>query len=562
MDKKSTGSFAKVRKLIKILRKCNGKTVIGDSAALIPPKAAKILTYCGLLLLTGAIFAGAYMVQPYMAGFVAVKSLAQMLMLILLIISFVLAVKDIVTVLYAADDLELLLPLPFSAAQIVMAKIIVVSVFPVALSLVILNSVCLGYGIRAGEGALFIIGTVLSSVLIPVTGISLAVLLVVIIFRVFGVLRNRDVTIALGGIFTFGLSILYIYFSNRFSRGSGDAAASLNALSSVAAAFPNISFMNRFMFEGSIPGLLISLAVSLAVTVLALLAVKAFYFKTALSMQNTGTKKKAVSKDQLGRGKKNSALGALTAYEAKSARRNPAYLIYGFVMTFLWPVLFGFSLFLGRNTMPGGIAFPLGTVPALIASMSFAVTASCFACGFNVLPGTAFTREGSSFSAIRALPVDITEYCRSKRNFSLMLCSLGSVLYVIILGIVCIAAGFISIKSSWTVLLGACCGFLLNLIWIDLLILKNSKKPRFNWDSEAEFSRKLGAVNVVMIIIGVVALMVFMVSLPLAPVLNDSGAKKTALIICAAVLLAIFVAAPLINHFAVKKASKNLMEFE
>ena len=562
MDKKSTGSFAKVRKLIKILRKCNGKTVIGDSAALIPPKAAKILTYCGLLLLTGAIFAGVYLIQPYTAGFVAVKSLAQMLMLILLIISFVLAVKDIVTVLYAADDLELLLPLPFSAAQIVMAKIIVVSVFPVALSLVILNSVCLGYGIRAGEGALFIIGTVLSSVLIPVTGISLAVWLVVIIFRVFGVLRNRDVTIALGGIFTFGLSILYIYFSNRFSRGSGDAAASLNALSSVAAAFPNISFMNRFMFEGSIPGLMISLAVSLAVIVLALLAVKAFYFKTALSMQNTGTKKKAVSKDQLGRGKKNSALGALTAYEAKSARRNPAYLIYGFAMTFLWPVLFGFSLFLGRNTMPVGIAFPLGTVPTLIASLSFAVTASCFACGFNVLPGTAFTREGSSFSAIRALPLDITEYCRSKRNFSLMLCSLGSVLYVIILGIVCIAAGFISIKSSWAVLLGACCGFLLNLIWIDLLILKNSKKPRFNWDSEAEFSRKLGAVNLVIIIIGVVALMVFMASLPLAPVLNDGSAKRIALIICAAVLLALLVLAPAINHFAVKKASKNLMALE
>ena len=562
MDKKSTGSFAKVRKLIKILRKCNGKTVIGDSSALIPPKAAKILMYCGLLILTGAIFAGAYMVQPYTAGVISAKSLAQMLMMVLLIISFVLAVKDIVTVLYAADDLEQLLPLPFSAAQIVMAKIIVISAFPVMLSVVLLNSVCLGYGIRAGEGALFIIGTVLSSVLIPVTGISLAVLLIVIIFRVFGVLRNRDVTIALGGIFTFGLSILYMYFSRKFSQGSGEMAASLNAFASVSFAFPNIFFMNRFMFEGSIPGLLISLAISLAAAALALLAVKAFYYHTALSMQNTGTKKKAVSKEQLGRGKKNSTLAALTAYEAKSARRNPAYLIYGFAMTFLWPVLFGLSFFFGKNTMPAEIAVPLGTVPTLIASVSFAITASCFACGFNILPGTAFTREGSSFSAIRTLPLDITDYYRSKRNFSLILCSFGSVLYVIVLGIVCIAAGFISVKNSWAILLAACCGFLLNLIWINLLLLKNSKKPRLNWDSEAEFSRKLGMINVIVIIAGVIALMIFMASLVVAPLLNDGSAKRITLIICAAVLLAILVLAPVINHFAVKKASKNLAELE
>jgi len=40
-------------------------------------------------------------------------------------------------------------------------------------------------------------------------------------------------------------------------------------------------------------------------------------------------------KADLRSGKKNDVLKALTIYEAKSARRNPAYLIYGYIMSFI-----------------------------------------------------------------------------------------------------------------------------------------------------------------------------------------------------------------------------------
>ncbi|MBO7709908.1 MAG: hypothetical protein J6S83_05535 [Lachnospiraceae bacterium] len=562
-NKKPAGSFSKVWKLIVVLRKCSGKGVIGDKDALISPKAARILMYCGLLIVTGAVFAGVYLVQPYVAGFIGVKGLAQVLMLVFLILSFVLAIKDIVTVLYMADDLGLLLPMPFSAAQIVMAKLVVASYFPVMLSVVILNSVCLGYGIRAGEGVSFVIGTVLSSILIPVTGISVAALLIVILFRVFRVLRSRNLTVALGGIFTFGLTIAYIIFYSMLdSGGSEKATAAVNALSSVSGAFPNISFMTRFMFDGSIPGLLISFAVTLAVIGLTVLAVRAFYFNTALSMQNTGTRSKGVSKAALHGGKKRSALKALTAYEAKSARRNPAYMIYGFVMSFFWPVLFALPFLFRNSDIFGDVALPLDTIPALLAAMSFAMMASCFSCGFNILPGTAFSREGSSFAALRALPLDLADYYKSKRNFSLLVCSLGSVLYVVVLGIVCVAAGFISVGNSWTVLAGACFCFFLNLFWISLMLLKNSKNPRFNWDSEAEFSRKLGIINLIMIIIGVIALIGFFIAVNFAPMLNEPQIRRIVLIICAAASLVFLVLALMVNSLAVKKAPKNLMKIE
>ena len=118
----NTGDLSKTKKLIAILKKCNGKAAVGNSEALISPRAAKILLYCGLLILVVGLFIGSYIVQPYISLFFGIEKIAQVLMMGILILSFMLSVKDIITVLYTTDDLELLLPMPFSATQIVMAK--------------------------------------------------------------------------------------------------------------------------------------------------------------------------------------------------------------------------------------------------------------------------------------------------------------------------------------------------------------------------------------------------------------------------------------------------------
>ena len=561
MEKKN-GSFSKVRKLTTVLKKCNGKGVVGDSGALISPAAAKALMYIGLLVVGIALFLGAYVLEPYIGGVISPKGLAQSAMVALFITSIILAIKDTVTVLYTSDDLALLLPMPFTAGQIVAAKVAVICVFPMGLCFLLLNSVCLGYGIRAGAEALFVIGTVLSSILIPVTAIAAVVLLIVIIFRVFGFIRNRDITVAAGGIFAFGLTCAYIFISNGLRGESGQAAAALSLLSSVSTAFPNIFFMNRFMFEGSILGLVVSIAITAVIVVLAVLAVRAFYFDTALSMRTTSVKKKAVSQEALRQTKQNNVLGALTGYEAKSARRNPAYLIYGFIMSLVWPVLLIVPLLMSNNGLFREGVGPLGNGYALLASVTFAITASCFSCGFNILPGSAFSREGDTFHAIRALPINYSDYCRSKRNFSMFICSLGSVLYVIILGIVCIVTGLVSVWSSWTLLAGACVSFLMNLLLIDLMILRDSAKPRLDWDSEVELSRKLGAVNIIAMVFGVVMLMIFIISMFIVPSMTDPAFMSVAFILAVVIALIVLAAALAVNHFAMKKAARNLANFE
>ena len=555
--------FSKVKKLITVLRKCNGKSVISDDGSgLISPRAAKVLLYLGVAAAVAVLLAGAYFVQPKIGGFISTRSLAQMLMMVLLVMSFVVAIKDTVNVLFMTDDLELLLPMPFSAGQIVMAKLAVVALFPIIVSVILLNGICLGYGIHEGAGVAFIIGIGISSILLPVTGISAAALLIVVLFRLFGFIRNRDITVAAGGIFAFGLSIAYIFISNGLNGENSGGAEALGLLNSVSSVFPNITFMNRFMFEGSISGLLISVAFPIVLIALTAFAVRAFYFDVALSMKSTGTGKKAVSRDMLQSRKKTSAVKALTSYESKSARRNPAYLIYGFAVSFLWPALFVLPLILGNNSIFDHVQVPLGTVSALLAFMSLSAAASCFTCGFNILPGTAFSREGGSLSALRSLPIDYTDYFRSKRNFCLRVCACGSVFYVIAAGIAGIAAGFIPFKCGWMIPASACVCFLLDVIFINLMIYKNSIKPQLNWDSETELSRKLGVINLVIIITGVVLLVVFIAALAIGPLLDAAPAASTIVTVCAAVSLAVIILAFVINKFAAAAAAKNLMKLE
>lgn len=557
---KKTGSFKKVLKLISVLQKCNGKAVVGDSNALISPKTAKIIAAAGIVLLTGLLTVGAYFVEPLTAKLFALQDFTKSLMMIMLLLSFILSIKNIVTVLYTADDLSVLLPMPFSEGQIVAAKLAVSLRFPIILSLILINSLCLGFGLSAGMGAAYIIGTMLSSVLVPITGLAIAVLLVVIVFRVFGFIRNRDITIALSGVFTLALTIAYIFVSNNLQDGKSAqaAAAVFSALSSVSGGFPNIAFMTRFMFSGDALGLLISIGISAAALMLAMLAVKLFYLSTALSMQNTGANKRAITKDDLRDSKKVSVLKALSSYEAKSTRRNPSYLIYGFAMTFIWPLLFVIPLVIGNNMPISEIRFPLDIRTSLLGALFLGLTASCFACGFNVLPITAFSREGKNFDMIRTLPIDFTAYCKSKRDFSLLICSLGSVGYIIIAGIVCAAIGVVPTTDCWTFLYGAGISFLMNLIIVDCMLLKNSRKPRFDWDSETELSRKLSWINIVAVIVGVITL----VALLLAAVLSTMAPIMTVML--ASIIFAVIVIclAAAVNKSAIKRAAENLMKLE
>lgn len=569
-NQKATGEFSKVRKLIAVLEKCNGKAKIGSSDALISPKAAKIFAAVGLIFLTAALAVVAYFTEPLISPYISLRDFTKVLMMVLLLLSLVLSVKNIVTVLYTADDLPVLLPMPFSAGQIVIAKLTVTLKFPVILSLILINASFFGFGLRAGMGAAFYIGTVLSSVLIPVTGLAIAALLTVVIFKCCGFIRNRDIMVAIGGILTILLTVGYLFVNSILNNNNSPDAAwsALSTFAGLSDYFPNVAFMNDFMFGGNIMGLFISLGITAAAIALALLVIKLFYLSTALAMQNTGSAKKPVEESMLSGRKQRGALKALTSYEAKNARRNPSYMVYGFAMTFIWPLFFVLPFVFGKNTLFNFANRSVDTSAALIGAMFLGIAASCFACGFNNLPVTAFSREGDSFFMLRAMPIDFKDYYRSKLRFSMLICSLGSVTYILILGIVCIATGFVPFAGSWVFLYGAFICVLCNLIFVNCMLVSNAKNPVFSRDSETELSRKLGKINAAALVIGFVmyiALFVFIIiaTIPeISAVFLNGTAVMIAVVTAAVFALIILAVAAAVNKTSVKKAEESLITIE
>ena len=160
------------------------------------------------------------------------------------------------------------------------------------------------------------------------------------------------------------------------------------------------------------------------------------------------------------------------------------------------------------------------------------------------------------------MPVALTEYYKSKRNFALFICSLGSVLYVLVLGVICLITGVISVGNSWTIPAGAVLCLFLNLIWINLMLVRNSRRPSLNWESETEISRKLGLVNVIALILGIVVYIGFIFFVNMSLEAQTDARTKTATVIFVVTLVVVLALAFAINHLTVKAGARNLEQVE
>ena len=166
------------------------------------------------------------------------------------------------------------------------------------------------------------------------------------------------------------------------------------------------------------------------------------------------------------------------------------------------------------------------------------------------------------------MPLDFKDYYKSKLRFSMLICSLGSVPYILILGIVCIVTGIVPLSGSWVFLYSAFVCVLCNLIFVNCMLVSNAGNPVFNRDSETELSRKLGGINAVALVVGFVmyiALFVFVIiaAIPeLSAIFLNSTTVTVAAVTAAVFALIVLVIAAAVNKTSVKKAEKSLMVIE
>jgi ABC-2 type transport system permease protein len=458
----------------------------------------------------------------------------------------------VTSVLFFSRDSAFLSGLPVSSRTVMAVRLAVVLLGEMALTALIFLPVCILYGIRTSQSALFYIKAVIAAPLIPCIPMALATLLALLLVRVSSLFRHRDRWTVIGG---FVLIALVIPLQMQFySRIPSDADANF---------FMRILSDNRAMLEGLLGGLppvlwatagvtgqgewsllylILFVILSAAAAALPLLIGGGRYLQLAIlqneAFQSTKHRKLTVRDYNLSR----SPLKALFFREWKEVLRVPAYALNGLIGIVMMPIMM-VALFLGMKgsseltTLLGGLLRSAGGVNVTL----FAAAAMAAVSTINTAGATAISREGKRMAFTRIVPVPYATQILAKQLFGFSINFLTCLTTAIAL-IVLIPSQIFYILAAFAI--GLLFGYAANAMSLAL----DASHPKFNWRNETE-AIKQNVMALLSMFLGVAAAGLMGVSVWL---LWQTGVSLSILTILLTILLAVLAIAS--HVFLLRKA--------
>lgn len=477
----------KVFTLSRVLRKC-GKA--GDDSSGSQKKQSDVITivFCIialiLLFLLGKIVADS-------KGAIDINAVVPVLCFFVGLILFFLGIIRLINGLYMSSDLGILTTMPFSSFELAVVRLINASYLHFGISFVTLLPFTLAYGIFASAAPIFYIGMVISAILIPIFSTCLSAVVVMFFFTVFRWARNKDLISIIGVMFSLLLCCGIIYAENKgMNAGSNvDIQAVITQVLSMFINYtkiiPPVYFLGLFIKDQNFLNLLFALLITLASFLLFFVFSKLFYLKGALAMQTTLSNNKVLDEKALIKAtKKHSPVNSYVKKELRMLRRNPAYLMNCFIMTFVWPIFFLIIMAVGGNSI-----FQMAADPQFFGSSSFLMALGfglfipSFITSLNYIGVISISREGQSFFYMKSMPITYHDQIKAKRRVALLICNLGTTLYIFI-GLTIFA--FLGRIAFWAPLYAAVVSFLINFILVDIQMMRATASVNLDWDSETQ----------------------------------------------------------------------------
>ena len=465
----------------------------------------------------------------------------------------------VTSVLYFSKDSAFLAGMPLSSRTVMSVRLAVVLLGEMALTALIFLPVCVLYGIRTGQNALFYIKAVIAAPLIPCLPLMVAVLLSSLLVRVSSLFRHRDRWMVIGG---FVLIALIVPFQMQLYRIPKDAGSDF---------FLRIITDNRAMLEGLLGGfppvlwatagitgqgewslayLLLFVLASAAAAALPVLIGGGRYLQLSI-LQNeafqSAKRRKLSSRDfDLRR----SPVMALFFREWREVLRVPAYALNGLIGIVMLPIMM-VALFLGMegsselSALLGEILRYAGGVKITL----FAAAAMAAVSTINMAGATAVSREGKRMSFARMIPVPYAAQLLAKQLFgfsiNFLTCLTTAVALVILMPsqLMYILAAFV---------LGLLFGFAANGMGLAL----DASHPRLNWRNETE-AIKQNPMALLSMVLGVAAAGALGISVWL---LWQAGVSLSLLAWLLAAVLAVLAAAAYV--FLLRRADKWYSEVD
>ena len=406
--------------------------------------------------------------------------------------AFFFSFVELVSTLYMSSDLSAIITLPYSALEIVCARLLGCLRTVLPIGIIITLPACLGFGIGASLDPLYYVASVLGTILVPLFSTLTAASIIIIIMSFFRIFRNRDVATIVSTIF----AIAIIIFSGAFDSTSSEIGdfflRNLQNIANFSVIVPIAPLLAKFYSTGNFLYFLAILGIFAVMVGIFILLVDRLYLKGALNVSSGSSHTKNIPLEKSS-SKSYSSTRTIVKKEFKTIFRTPAFYANGWILSTIWPILFTVPLIfnsssdsslvnIAKEAINNAESTAAATPYIITAACIIALVASLFACMFNNLSYNAISREGNTLTLLKTQPVSSLDQLRAKCYAAIIITLIGSTPFTLGIGIFATVVGIMPFYGIFLMLLvNLAAIWLLNTIQLYL----GSRHPNLDWTNIA-----------------------------------------------------------------------------
>ena len=479
-----------------LLTKLQLQQSIGGLRASIEKRTGANGAMAGTALISIAVFAGIVWLGYSAYGVVGAAGLDKVVFDILFlacgVLTFALSLPAILGTFFGSSDINDLLPLPVSPFAIAFSKALSALTTAYLYTFLFIAGPLLGWGIAAGAGVDYWITYVLAVIFTPCMPVAYAGTVSIVIAALFKRVRRKDSITTIATVLTLVISFGGFFVSRNINEGGGVMAA-LSAMSDVMGhvvmAFPAYGFAVYALSHSDPLGCSLFVLISVAAFAVFVIVARVLYLRIITSLSSGSGKVESYA----GKGARvqTSVLLALARTEVRRIMRNSSVAIYYVA----YPIVFTpimFVVLFSSNSMNnlGSLLASQGDATSMVAG--FGLTLLMFlavVCMLsNKIAGTCISREGSSWTHMKFIPVPMLTQIRAKVLpgfvvnivIAALFVAAGVYLLCVRMGVdvlVVVFGGVLMVGASW---LMTCVS-----AWCD------SRNPNVDWGNDGDVSVKV-----------------------------------------------------------------------
>ncbi len=440
-----------------------------------------------MLLMVGLVFVISIpicgMVTSTFEGFRSINQEGYLLSLILFLGSgttFLMGIYTVLNVFFFSEDIEVLMPMPFKASDIMLGKFIVTLLNMYVYTCIMILPL-IAYGLEAKEGILYYLFAIVVIVVNPILPLILCLAISLIVMRFANISKHKDMFKTISGVIAIAFVVLINFFSHRGSGASGAIEGFLKQNNGLMKAmngvfFTNIFGANSLLYSSEVKGIINLGLLIIATLILAVILYyigDKLYFKSIVGMSETVGKREKILENNKEYIREKSPLMTLAIKDIKMIFRTPTFFINCVVMIIYMPAIF-FVAFVSEGI---GDA-PLGNV--IIVGGSVLFMALTIAGGSAA--STCISREGKNLMVLKYIPIDYKTQIKSKLLSSIMINCIGFLIGIVVL---------IYLNASIVAFIMSVILQVLTILMVSVIgVYMDYSSPKLNWEDEKALFNK------------------------------------------------------------------------